>query len=323
MARLAFFGTPEFSLPALSAMMRLCERGGHSIIMVVTQPDKEQGRGQKLQAPPVKVLAQRCGLSVLQPSSLRKDSPSGDDFFREFKEAHIDLAVVVAYGKLIPKRFLSLGTAFVNIHGSLLPRFRGAAPVQRAIEYGDNQTGVCLMEIVQKLDEGDVFAVKETPIIASDTGATLFRRLSYLGAHLLSEKIEDLLNGRLDKKPQSEEGILYAHMLQKSEGALNFDENASVIAHRARAFDPWPTAYAYVKNKRVQFFDSFFINTSAKAHLEAGTIVALKPFLGVKARDGIVYFQKIQVEGKKAMPIKEALLGFNLKIGDKICHLAS
>lgn len=229
------------------------------------------------------------------------------------------MTVVVAYGKLIPQRFLSaVSLNFVNIHGSLLPRFRGAAPVQRAIESGDKKTGVCLMDMVQKLDEGDVFAVRETPIIASDTSFTLFRRLSYLGAHLLEEKLEALLSGSLKKTPQSTEGVCYAHMLDKSEGALSFDNPASLIANRARAFDPWPTIFSYINKKRVQFFDSFYINTNQHAEKAPGTVVLINPFLGVRAKDGIVYFKIIQVEGKRALPIKDALLGFSINIGDKI-----
>lgn len=319
MAQIAFFGTPEFSLPALNAVQKFCEAHGHEISMVVTQPDREQGRGKKLLPPLVKSLALKLGLRVCQPEMLRKNTDSGDKFFKEFSQAHIDLAVVVAYGKLIPPRFLAAVTRnFVNIHGSLLPRFRGAAPVQRAIESGDYKTGVCLMDMVQKLDEGDVFKCQETPILASDTAATLFRRLSYLGAHLLEENLTGLLEGTLSKIPQSQEGVVYASMLDKKEGAWPFESPASLIAARARAFDPWPTLYASINNKRVQFFDSFFINTSVHAEKSSGTIIAVNPFLGIKAADGIVYFQTIQVEGKRALPIKEALLGFPLKIGDKI-----
>ena len=319
MARVAFFGTPEFSLPSLNAVQRFCIAHGHELSMVVTQPDREQGRGKKVLPPPVKCEALNFGLRVCQPETLRKTTESGEEFFAEFIKAQIDLAVVVAYGKLIPQRILKAVTRnFVNIHGSLLPRFRGAAPVQRAIEYGDYKTGVGLMDMVLKLDEGDVFKSLETPIVASDTSATLFRRLSNLGAHLLEENLKALLDGTLTKTPQSDEGIIYASMLDKKEGAWSFNAPASLIAARARAFDPWPTLYAFINNKRVQFFDSFFINTKVHAEKRPGTIVALNPFLGITAVDGIVYFQTIQVEGKRALPLKEALLGFSLKIGDKI-----
>lgn len=318
MAHIAFFGTPEFAVPALRALAQFSKTHGHHIAMVITQPDRAQGRGLRLSAPPVKALAQSLGLTVLQPETLRKDTAEGDSFYEQFKNAAIDLAVVVAYGKIIPKRILSLVSGnFLNIHASLLPRFRGAAPIQRALLAGDAKTGVCLMEVVAKLDEGDIFDCRETPIIASDTADTLFRRLSLLGASLLYDRLEALIEGTLDKKAQSTEGVLYAPMIEKSEGAISFAARASFIAAQARAFDPWPSAYTRIKHKRVQLFDSFFLKAD-KIKLEPGTIVTLKPFLGIQAQDGIVYFQTMQIEGKKAMPIKEALKGFDLAIGDKV-----
>src|SRR5580700_1184501 len=190
MARIAFFGTPEFSLESLRLTERFCRENGHSLELVVTQPDRKQGRGQKLQAPPVKNLGLELGLNIIQPETLRKNTEDGEHFFMQFTKAGIDLAIVVAYGKLIPQRILSaVPCGFVNIHGSLLPRWRGAAPIPRAIEYGDKKTGVCLMEMVALLDQGDVLASKETPIVSSDNAFTLFRRLSYLGAHLLYENL--------------------------------------------------------------------------------------------------------------------------------------
>ncbi len=319
MARLAFFGTPEFSLAALEQVDRFCREQGHQLVMVVTQPDKEQGRGQKMLAPPVKLLANKLNLPVLQPVTLRKNSPEGDEFFQIFSESKIDLAVVVAYGKIIPARLLSAASiGFVNIHGSLLPRFRGAAPIQRAIEVGDAWTGVCLMDMVLKLDEGDVFAVKTTPIIASDTSATLFRRLSRLGAHLLYQRLDDLLHGRLKRAPQNASEASYASMLTKEEGLLSFSRSGRDLALQVRAFDPWPHSYGYINKKRVKFFDSFFIETSVHVNCIPGTIVVVNPFLGVKTIDGILYFQRMQVEGKTILPVSEALRGFLINVGDKI-----
>jgi methionyl-tRNA formyltransferase len=324
MANLAFFGTPHFALPALRVLSEYSSKHGHTLKMVITKPDIAQGRGLKESAPPIKILAQTLGHPVLQPETLRKDTPEGTRFFSEFKEAQIDLAIVVAYGKIIPGRFLSaVSRNFVNIHASLLPRFRGAAPIQHAILSGDTKTGVCLMEVVQKLDEGDIFACRETPIIMSDTSGTLFRRLSHLGADLLRDRLQALIAGTEVKKAQDLAGVTYAPMIEKSAGAISFDASASFIAAQVRAYDPWPTAYACINNKRVQFFDSFYINTNLELKVSPGTIVSVNPFLGVKAQDGIVYFQTIQVEGKKALPVKEALKGFNLKIGDKIKIFAS
>ena len=319
MARLAFFGTPEFSLPALEKAARFAHEHGHNLVLVVTQPDARQGRGKILSAPAVKKKAQSLGISVYQPTSLRKNTSDGDEFFRVFTDAHIDLAIVVAYGNIIPQRFLSASRlGFVNIHGSLLPRFRGAAPVQRALEAGDLETGVCLMDMVLKLDEGDILAERKTPIVASDTSHTLFRRLSYLGAQLLYDNLDNLLHQRLKKIPQGPEGILYASMLSKSEGAYNHDCPSKLIAHRARAFDPWPRLFGYINNRRVMLFDSFYILTKKHKDKAVGTIVVLGDFLGIRAVDGIVYFQSMQFEGKNRLPIKEALISSAIKIGDSI-----
>lgn len=320
MARLAFFGTPEFSLPALKATYRFCELRGHELSLVVTQSDKPQGRGKKVLPPAVKKLALELGIKVLQPSTLKKGSDDAEEFFEKFKKLDIDLAVVVAYGKLIPERLLSLPKkGFINIHGSLLPRFRGAAPVQRAIEFGDVKTGVCLMDMVKKLDEGDVYFLRKTPILPFDTAETLFLRLSHLGASLLFDHLEDLLSGHPKKTPQSSQGIIYAHMLHKEEGLLDFNEAAKEISAKVRAFDPWPGAFGYFRGKRIKFFDSFFIeDVSFKKDILPGTVVVVGKFLGIKAKDGVVYFKNLQVEGKKLLPIKEAVLGFPIACGEQI-----
>lgn len=320
MARLAFFGTPNFSLPSLIALHRYCQNFHHELVMVVTQKDQPKDRGKLVLAPPVKVYAQNLNLTIWQPETLKKGSDEGDRFYDEFSSLNIDLAVVVAYGKIISERLLKIPRrGFVNVHASLLPRFRGAAPVQRAIEWGDKQTGVCLMDIVKKLDEGDVFACLKTPIIPSDNQETLFRRLANLGAHLLSNNLSSLLDGTLLKRPQENHGVLYASMVNKEEGALNFFEKAAIISRKVKAFDPWPGSFGFIRNKRVKFFASFALtDPQIQKDCVPGTVIVSGNFLGVKAQDGIVYFAGMQVEGKKALPIKEALCGFPIATGEKI-----
>lgn len=320
MARLAFFGTPAFSLPYLSRLATYCRTRGHELALVVTQSDQPQGRGQHLMPTPVKALAQSLNLPVAQPVTLKKGTEAGDEFFLQFQAGNFDLAIVVAYGKIITERLLRLPTrGFLNVHGSLLPRFRGAAPIQRAIEAGDSETGVCLMDMVKGLDEGDVFAVRKTPIVASDTSATLFRRLSHLGSALLIDHLDALLSGELGKTPQAHDGVVYAHMLDKNEGLLDFSQSGKLLAHKTRAYDPWPNAYGFIRNKRVKFFDSFFIGApDVYPTFTPGTIVATGDFLVVKAIDGLLYFQRMQVEGKKVLPVRQAMLGFALTRGDII-----
>jgi methionyl-tRNA formyltransferase len=319
MANLAFFGTPEFSLPALEAVASYIQNYGHKLSFVVTQPDARAGRGKILSPPAVKKRALEHNFLVLQPQSLRKNTQDGDNFYQDFVNAKIDLAIVVAYGNIIPQRFLSAARlGFVNIHGSLLPRFRGAAPVQRAIEAGDKESGVCLMDMVLKLDEGDILAQKTTPILSYDNSASLFHRLSYLGAYLLAENLENLMQKRLKKVPQSLEGILYAPMLSKSEGAWDFQSSGRTLALKARAFDPWPSLYGFINGRRVMFFKSFFIQTKVHEQKPPGMVVVLTNFLGIRTHDGIVYFQGIQFEGRQKLLIKDARASHVIRIGDQI-----
>lgn len=320
MARIAFFGTPSFAVPFLQGLLDYCDSHGHDLALVVTQADQPQGRGQRMTPPPVKQLAESLGLRMLQPKTLRKATPDGEEFYKTFAPMHIDLAIVVAYGKIITERLLALPRrGFVNVHGSLLPRFRGAAPIQRAIEAGDVMTGVCLMDMVKGLDEGDVFAVKATPIIPSDTSATLFRRLSHLGTSLLLEHLDALLAGTLIKQPQANAGVMYAHMLDKHEGLLDFSKPGALLRQQTRAFDPWPNVFGFIREKRVKFFDSFFIHApGALSNVSPGTVVAVGDFLGVKTIDGVLYFQRVHVEGKTVLPVKDAVRGFPIAIGDRI-----
>lgn len=320
MARLAFFGTPDFSIPALERTFAYCQQFSHELCLVVCQPDQPQGRGQHMAAPPIKKWALQHDLPIAQPTTLKKNTKDGDDFYQLFKSLNVDLAIVIAYGRIISARLLGAAhSGFINVHASLLPRFRGAAPIQRAIEAGDKETGVCLMDMVLGLDEGDTFACAKTPIMSGDTSATLFHRLSHLGGSLLFNHLDDLLHKRLPKRPQSDNGIIYAHMLTKEEGLLNFSLSGLTLKNQIQAFDPWPGAYGFVRKKRIKFFDSFFIaNDHIKKDVKPGTVVAVKPFLAIKTIDGILYFQSIQIEGKKILPTKDALLGFPIEVGDVI-----
>jgi methionyl-tRNA formyltransferase len=320
MARLAFFGTPNFSLPALRAVWQFCRDFSHELSLVVSQADKPQGRGKLLKAPPVKQLALDLNLVVAQPITLKRNTDEGDRFFEQFVNLDIDLAIVVAYGKIITERLLMKPkSGFVNVHASILPRFRGAAPVQRAIEAGDHETGISLMDMVKKLDEGDVYICEKTTILPFDTSETLLRRLAHMGASMLYNNLESLLQKKLTKVAQASSGIVYAHMLKNEEGLLNFLLPGNVISKKVLAFDPWPGAFGFIRGKRVKFFDSFFIAGHPLKEIWApGTVVVADSFLGVRTVDGIVYFQGIQVEGKKALSIRKALLSFPIAVGERI-----
>lgn len=245
--RIVFAGTPDFAVPCLQA----CIASGHSVVAVYTQPDRPAGRGRKLSPSPVKQAALAAGLPVEQPDSLR------DTEARSVLAAwQPDLLVVVAYGLILPRKVLAtprLGCW--NVHASLLPRWRGAAPIQRAILAGDAETGVDLMQMEAGLDTGPVLLQRRTPITAEDTGGQLHDRLSLLGADVLAEGLCRLADGSLPAAaPQPEAGVSYAHKLDKAEARLDFSQSAQALEHKIRAFNPWPVAEAEVAGERLRIW---------------------------------------------------------------------
>jgi len=240
--RVAFAGTPDFARTALQHLLD----GGYRPPLVLTQPDRPAGRGLKLQASAVKQLAQAHGLPLAQPRSLRLDGKFPQDaqaVQQALRAAQPDVLVVAAYGLILPSWLLSLPRwGCINIHGSLLPRWRGAAPVQRAIEAGDALTGICIMQMDAGLDTGDILRHESLAIGPADTSASLSQRLAELGARLLLHTLHDLAEGRIERQPQPDEGVSYAHKIDKAEAAVDWREDAAVIERRVRAFDPFPGA---------------------------------------------------------------------------------
>ncbi len=240
--RVGFAGTPDFARSALQQLIA----AGMTLPLVLTQPDRPAGRGMKLQASAVKQLALQHGLTVIQPRSLRLDGKFHDDAaaaHEALRAAQLDVLVVAAYGLILPPWTLALPRlGCLNIHGSLLPRWRGAAPVQRAIEAGDAVTGVCIMQMDAGLDTGDVLRMQAQPISADDTSASLTQRLAELGARLLVQTLRDLARGEVVRQPQPAEGVTYAHKIDKVEAAIDWHQDAAVIERRVRAFDPFPGA---------------------------------------------------------------------------------
>jgi methionyl-tRNA formyltransferase len=236
--RVAFAGTPEFAAVALDAILA----AGHTVPLVLTQPDRPAGRGMKLQASPVKQLAQQHGLPVAQPHSLRLDGKYPDDAAAArdaLLAAQPDVMVVAAYGLILPQWTLDLPRlGCLNIHGSLLPRWRGAAPIHRAIEAGDTETGITIMQMDAGLDTGDMLLIGAEPIRADDTTAVLHDRLAALGGRLVVDALSQA--GSLVRTPQPTEGVNYAHKIEKAEAAIDWSQPAAVIERRVRAFDPFP-----------------------------------------------------------------------------------
>ncbi len=240
--RVAFAGTPDFARVALQALIDV----GHILPLVLTQPDRPAGRGMKLQASAVKQLALAHGLAVAQPRSLRMDGKFPEDAMsarHALLAARPDVLVVAAYGLILPQWVLDLPhLGCLNIHGSLLPRWRGAAPVQRAIEAGDARTGITLMQMDAGLDTGDLLRSQEVDIAAGDTAASLAERLAQLGAQMLVQALPELADESLRRQPQQASGVTYAHKIDKAEAAIDWRQPALVIERRVRAFDPFPGA---------------------------------------------------------------------------------
>jgi len=238
--RVAFAGTPEFAAVALDAILA----AGHTVPLVLTQPDRPAGRGMKLQASPVKQLAQQHGLPVAQPHSLRLDGKCPDEAAAArdaLLAAQPDVMVVAAYGLILPQWTLDLPRlGCLNIHGSLLPRWRGAAPIHRAIEAGDAETGITIMQMDTGLDTGDMLLIGAEPIRADDTTAVLHDRLAALGGRLIAQALAQAQAGHLVRTPQPSEGVNYAHKIEKAEAAIDWAQPAAVIERRVRAFDPFP-----------------------------------------------------------------------------------
>ncbi|MBT8076378.1 MAG: methionyl-tRNA formyltransferase, partial [Gammaproteobacteria bacterium] len=243
--RVLFAGTPEFALPPLQALIDYdCE-----IVAVLTQPDRPAGRGKQLRASPVKQLALEHKLQVLQPASLKEAA-----WQEKLAALRPDLMVVVAYGLILPATILTMPRyGCWNIHASLLPRWRGAAPIQRALEAGDEETGVCIMEIEQTLDTGPVYHALATPVAAEETGGTLHDRLAIMGAQALMHCIELLRNDKLPQPRTQDHGLAtYAHKLSKAEAELDWQQPAEVLQRRIRAFNPWPVAWCELGSMRLR-----------------------------------------------------------------------
>jgi methionyl-tRNA formyltransferase len=298
--RAAFMGTPAFAVPCLEALLEVAD-----VQLVVTQPDKPQGRGLTLLPSPVKVLAEQRGIPVFQPAKAR-DGALRDEFARH----QLDLALVVAYGKILPADVLStprLGC--LNVHGSLLPRFRGAAPIQWAIVSGDLETGVCLMQMDVGMDTGPVLDKRVLAIGENETGGELFERLSVLSGQLVRESLPRFVAGELNATAQPEAGVTHARMIQKEDGALDFSESAQAVHDRARGFYPWPGAFSALAGKRVKVHRTRLVSREGPL-AEPGTVLSAdERGIVVACARGAVALLELQLEGKKRLDAAAFLVG--------------
>jgi methionyl-tRNA formyltransferase len=314
--RLIFAGTPEFARVALAQL----HAAGHEIALVLSQPDRPAGRGLKLQASAVKQFALDHAIPVAQPRSLRLDGKFADEAVaaRDAMQAvNADAMVVAAYGLILPQWVLDLPRlGCFNIHGSLLPRWRGAAPIHRAIEAGDAQTGITIMQMDAGLDTGDMLLVAALPIDAADTTATLHDTLADLGGRLMVEALALAERGALAPVKQDEAGVTYAHKIDKSEAAVDWTQPADVIVRRVRAFNPFPAASANLNGETLKLWSAQVAPGQPPAGAEYGQIVAVTPEgIAVAAMNSIVILTALQRPGGKRLGVADFLRGFEVQVG--------
>ena len=305
--RIIFAGTPEFAAVALSRLLD----AGHMVPLVLTQPDRPAGRGMRVIESPVKKIAMAAGIEVFQPQSLKRD-PAAPARLRAV--AH-DVMVVAAYGLILPQAVLdSAPRGCLNIHASLLPRWRGAAPIQRAIEAGDRQTGICIMRMDAGLDTGPVLARRTLPIDAADTARGLTDALARLGADLLVDTLREL--DSLSAQAQPAEGVTYAAKIEKAEAPLDFRVPAAILARKVRAFDPFPGASASIGGQVIKVWSA---EPGLHSRMPQGEVLAAgSDGVAVTAGDGTsLLLTELQRAGGKRLPVREFLKGFPLVPGDR------
>ena len=304
--KIVYMGTPDFAVPPLQAL----QENGFQVLAVVTQPDRPKGRGRKLTPPPVKETATAFGIPVIQPETVRSD-----EFHQRMRQLAPDLFVVVAFGQILPPSLLEIpAMGAVNVHASLLPRHRGAAPIQWAIIEGDKETGVATMMMDKGMDTGDILLMEKTPIAAEETAAELHDRLSEMGAPLLLETLKRLTAGDLSPIPQDPAKATYAPMLKKTDGEIDWSQPAERIARRIRGMTPWPGAYTFSAGMRLKIFKARVLPRDIS--VPPGTILECMPGeLRVATGKSALAISEIQGKSGKRLPIDDFLCGCQLPDG--------
>lgn len=302
--RIVFMGTASFSL----AVLKMLIEEDYNIVGVVTQPDRYVGRKKVLTMPDVKVEALKYDIPVIQPARIKED-------YQAVADLKPDLIITAAYGQIVPQAVLDIPRlGCINVHASLLPLYRGGAPVHQAIIDGQEKTGVTIMYMVKKMDAGDMIAQKETPILEDDTVGILYDRLSDLGAKLLKETLPDILKGINQRIPQDENLVTYAPTLSREDERLDWNMSARQVYNKVRGTNPWPGSYTTYQGKTVKIWAGQVhqCENAMKhhAHQDNGTIVKIfKDAIGVKVNDGVYLITELQLEGKKRMSVKDYLNG--------------
>lgn len=307
---IVFMGTPEFAVPTLYGLIE----SNYDIQTVITQPDRPKGRGKTLMPPPIKVLAEQHHIPVLQPEKIRAPV-----IVQQLTMLAPEVIVVVAYGQILPEAILKIPRyGCINVHASLLPKYRGAAPIQWAVMNGERETGITTMRMDRGMDTGDILLQQTILIEPDDTTATLFEKLAHMGAELLLHTLHLLLQGGLTPIPQAHEAATYAPLLKKEDGLINWQESARRIAHKIRGLLPWPGAYTHFHGRTVKILKARAEPLEGETALVApGTVASIDPAIGplITTGDGGLRILEIQPENKPSMVCRDFCHGYHLAVG--------
>lgn len=308
--KIVFMGTPDFAVGALQALLK----DGYQVTAVVTQPDKAKGRSGQLQPTPVKECAQKYGIPVLQPRRIK-----APEAIEELKKYEADVYVVAAFGQILSQEILDMPRlGCLNIHGSLLPKYRGASPIQHAIIDGEQETGITIQQMNAGVDTGDILYQKSIPIAPEDTYESLYNKLLLLGGEAICEALPLLEKGQLTAVKQDDSLSSHAPLLEKQMGHLDFAQDAVVLDRLIRGVTPWPSAYTFYNGKQLKIWRAVPVEQEGTP-TEAGTIVAVdKESVTVACQRGALRITELQLEGKKRMTAHDFLLGIRLKPGEKL-----
>lgn len=303
---IVFMGTPDFAVPSLEA---LAKSEKYNVKAVYTQPDKPVGRKRILTPPDVKVCAEKFGIEVFQPVSMKDEAVA-----EHLRGLAPDVIIVIAYGKILPKAVLDIPKyGCINIHGSLLPKLRGAAPIQRAVIDGEEETGVTSMMMDVGLDTGDMLVKESVSILPDETAGELFDRLSILGTKVLTDTLQKIEDGTLTREKQNEDESTYAAMLSKEECIIDWSCSAKSVHNKVRGMNPWPVAAAWYKGKKLKIYKTRLSERSG----EPGTVLSVSPVI-MACGEGSVELVEVQLEGKKRMTAEEFVRGQRIEVGDRI-----
>ena len=306
MYRIVFMGTPQFAVPGLEAL----HQNGYEIALVVTQPDRPRGRGRKLTFSPVKATAMRLGYTLIQPASIKTA-----EFAANIKSLRPDLIVVIAYGKILPENLLALPRIdTINIHASLLPKLRGAAPIQWAVINGETETGVCSIRMDKGMDTGDILMTAKEPIKPDDTAGSLHDRLAVKGAAILIETLRAYADDSIQALPQDHSLATFAPMLTKDDGLINWNKPAVSLVNFIRGVSPWPGAYTFLGNERLKIFQASAIEAES-SDPPGAVIMGFPDELRVATGKGVLSIHEIQSAAGKRMSIKDFLRGHKIAPG--------